>query len=122
MTQATPFRNSATAAVANDLMTYLSGKGHVTQDLQGLSSFISASASGGIPNESNVLDFNVQGEALGYQPFSRIGTQSDIVNSSNGASTVDLHSQTLLIAFLQSPSFEAANDASYGNLFEMISA
>jgi VCBS repeat-containing protein len=104
-----PFRNSATAAVANDLMTYLSGKGYGIQDLQGLSNFISAAANGSIPNESNVTDFNVQGEALGYLPFSRIGTQSDIANSSNGASTVDLHSQTLLTAFLQSNQTAAAN-------------
>ncbi|MFA6063761.1 MAG: Mbeg1-like protein [Gallionella sp.] len=61
-----PFRSSATAAVASELMTYLSGKGYGTQDLQGLNNFINAAASGGIPNESNVLDFNVQGEALGY--------------------------------------------------------
>lgn len=61
-----PFRNSATAAVANELMAYLSGKGYGTQELQGLSNFINTAASGGIPNESNIFDFNVQGEALCY--------------------------------------------------------
>lgn len=102
-----PFANSATVSVATTLENYLSGLGYSASALQGLTSFISAanSSPGSIPNASNVIDFNVQGEilsSLSYVGFGRIGAQTDIANSSAGASAVDLHSQALLSAFMLS--------------------
>lgn len=60
-----PFRNSASVSVATTLKDYLlNQRGYSEAALQGLTNFISAAASGGIPNESNVIDFSVQGEIL----------------------------------------------------------
>ncbi len=121
-----PFRSSAltysttdpdtgvvtTHSVAQYLLAYLIGKTdsngqfvYSPSQLQALASFIEASnaAPGVIPNESKVTDINVQGEILSSLPLvERIGTQVDITNSGAGASSVDLHSQALLTAFLQS--------------------
>ncbi len=101
-----PFRNSASVSVAETLLSYLSdpARGYSAQDLQGLTNFISAAANGGVPNESNVLDFSVQGEILSAASFARIGTQSSLTHGPNNwfGSSVDLHSQALLTAFLQS--------------------
>ena len=101
-----PFRNSASVAVANTLLSYLSdpARGYSAQDLQGLTNFISAAANGGIPNEGNVLDFSVQGEILSAASALRIGSQSSLTHSPDNwfGSSIDLHSQALLSAFLQS--------------------
>ncbi|MDO8370009.1 MAG: hypothetical protein Q7S71_04810 [Candidatus Nitrotoga sp.] len=101
-----PFRNSASVAVANTLLSYLSdpARGYSTQDLQGLTNFISAAANGGIPNEGNVLDFSVQGEILSAASALRIGSQTSLIHSPDNwfGSSIDLHSQALLSAFLQS--------------------
>jgi len=112
-----PFRSSASASVANDLVNYLSdpARGYNTpeltqalaQTLQGLNNFIGAAANGGIPNEGNVLDISLQGEALtvlsSVPLINRIGTQSVIPQGTTDLTlTFDLHSQALLAAFLQS--------------------
>ena len=101
-----PFRNSASISVASDLVSYLSdpARGYSTQDLQGLTNFISAAANGVIPNEGNVLDFSVQGEILSAASALRIGSQTSLTHSPDNwfGSSVDLHSQALLTAFLQS--------------------
>ena len=101
-----PFRNSASVAVANTLLSYLSdpARGYSTQDLQGLTNFIGAAANGGIPNEGNVLDFSVQGEILSAASALRIGSQTSLTHSPDNwsGSSTDLHSQALLTAFLQS--------------------
>lgn len=99
-----------THSVAQDLLDYLSAETtngqhtYTTQQLMGLTNFVNASVpdSGVIPNASNVTDINVQGEVLSYLPYSRIGTQTDIPDSAGLSSTIDLHSQTLLTAFLLS--------------------
>ncbi|RFC39108.1 MAG: Ca2+-binding protein, RTX toxin-related [Candidatus Nitrotoga sp. LAW] len=101
-----PFRNSASVAVANTLLSYLSDpvRGYSAQDLQGLTNFISTAANGGLPNEGNVLDFSVQGEILSAASALRIGSQTSLTHSPDNwfGSSVDLHSQALLTAFLQS--------------------
>ncbi|OGT04441.1 MAG: hypothetical protein A2143_05570 [Gallionellales bacterium RBG_16_57_15] len=131
-----PFRNSAltytttdpdtgivtTHSVAQDLLTYLSGEVDQTtgqpiysaSQLQGLTNFINASVadSGVIPNESNVTDINVQGEVLSYLTFSRIGSEADITQQNDMLfPQIDLHSQALLTAFLQSNQTADANKA-----------
>ncbi len=75
---------------------------------------------GGIPNSNLVTDINVQGEFLSSAPatlFDRIGAQSDILNNANGVSGTDLHSQSLLTAYLQSQQTaatgKALNDVTY---------
>ncbi len=112
-----PFRNSASISVANDLVSYLSdpARGYTTpeltqalaQTLQGLNNFIGAAANGGIPNEGNVLDISVQGEALtvlsSVPLINRIGTQSVMPQGTTDLTlAIGLHSQALLTAFLQS--------------------
>ena len=112
-----PFRNSASISVANDLVSYLTdpARGYTTpeltqalaQTLQGLNNFIGAAANGSIPNEGNVLDISVQGEALtvlsGVPLINRIGTQTVMPQGTTDLTlTIDLHSQALLTAFLQS--------------------
>ncbi len=101
-----PFRNSASVAVAEFLLSYLSDptKGNSAQDLQGITNFISAAANGGVPNEGSVRDISVQGEILSAASFARIGTQSSLTHGPNNwfGSSTDLHSQALLTAFLQS--------------------
>ncbi len=56
--------------------------------------------------EAKVTDINVQGEILGYLPFSRIGSQGDLKQQNNMDipvdAQIDLHSQALLTAMLQS--------------------
>ena len=99
-----PFRNSASVAVATSLKDYLlSQQGYSEAALQGLTNFISAAASGGIPNESNVINFSVQGEILSAASGLRIGTPTSLTHGAPDLTlTIDLHSQGLLAAFLQS--------------------
>ncbi|OFZ68762.1 MAG: hypothetical protein A2V79_10845 [Betaproteobacteria bacterium RBG_16_56_24] len=127
-----PFRNAASISVANDLVSYLSdpARGYDTpelsqtlvQTLQGLNNFIDAAANGGIPNEGNVLDISVQGEALtvlsSVPLINRIGTQTIMPQGTTDLTlAIDLHSQALLTAFLQSeqtaPSLQTFRDATF---------
>ena len=120
-----PFLNSAKTTIiadpitgsfvprsaAIDLRTYLEGR--ASPDLLApLEAFIAASdpfnpnpiaADTLAAREARVTDINVQGEILSYLPFSRIGIQADIPQQNNMLiPQVDLHSQALLTAFLQS--------------------
>lgn len=99
-----PFRNSASVSVATTLKEYLlNERGYSEVALQGLANFISAAASGGIPNESTVIDFSVQGEILSAASGLRIGTPTSLMHGAPDLTlTIDLHSQALLTAFLQS--------------------
>ena len=108
-----PFANTAkqgllgTASYALDLKIYLIGKGYSDAALADLTSFLQVQQNiRGIPNSDLVTNISVQGEFLSTAPltlFDRIGTTvKEISNSSNGVSGFDLHSQSLLTAFLQS--------------------
>ena len=117
-----PFRNSATASVASDLLAYLQGEGTTYTAAQlvalnNLKNFINAAnaAPGTVPNEAQVTDTNVQGEVLGYLPFSRIGQPSVNISQQNDMNilslpAVELHSLALLTAFSQSASAATSNN------------
>jgi len=96
-----PFRGAANNTVALELYLFLS-QTHSSAELQGLTDFI-ASIPGYIPNESNVRDISVQGEILSSASFLRIGASTSLQHGTSDLMlTIDLHSQALLIAFLQS--------------------
>lgn len=139
-----PFANSAEASlilpdVAANLQSYLVAQLNLDgtrkyndMALQGLTDFLAiraASPMGEIPNDSLVNSINVRGEFLSGAPWNiqdRIGIPSYIPTNAPGVSGFDLHSQTLLTAFLQSmqtaTSGHALNDVTFKltNLMEMI--
>jgi len=92
--------------VAANLKSDLVNKGYSAAELLPLTSFlIVRPTNGGIPNSNLVIDTNVKGEVLSEAPatiYDRIGTETDLDNSAYGVSGIDLHSQALLAAFLQS--------------------
>jgi Lipase (class 3) len=102
-----PFRSSASVAVATTLKDYLlNQQGYSEATLQGLTNFISAAASGGIPNESNVRDFSVQGEILSAASGLRIGTPITVTHGTPDLLlATSLHSEALLSAFVQNDQF-----------------
>ncbi|MDP3744634.1 MAG: hypothetical protein Q8Q76_09905 [Methylotenera sp.] len=115
-----PFANSAeynlfTEDVAIHLKDVLLAKGYTDTALSGLTNFLQLrEANGGIPNSNLVTNINVQGEFLSSAPatlYDRIGSETNILNSSNGVSGIDLHSQALLAAFLQSDQTAAEGQA-----------
>ena len=121
-----PFADSAelnllTSNVAVQLKTDLLARGYSETTLQGLNDFLALRAvTGGIPNSSLVDSINVNGEFLSGVPWNildRIGLQAYIPNSAAGVSGLDLHSQALLTAFLQSmqtaPAQRALNDVTF---------
>jgi hypothetical protein len=106
-----PFANSAELNVlppdvAANLKTSLLASGHTEAELTGLTDFLNLRAvTGGIPNSSLIDSINVQGEFLSGVPWNipdRIGISVNIPNSASGVSEIDLHSQALLTAFVQS--------------------
>lgn len=134
-----PFRNSAegylftdsngfntTRSVALSLRTYLEGSVPDSM-LARLDAYIVALdvfntnriwADTLAARETKVTDINVQGEILSYLPFSRIGSEADIAQQNNMLfPQVDLHSQALLTAFLQSnqtaAAFKGLNDVTF---------
>jgi Ca2+-binding RTX toxin-like protein len=139
-----PFANSAEASlilsdVAANLQSYLVAqlnldgtRKYSDMALRGLTDFLAiraASPMGEIPNDSLVNSINVRGEFLSGAPWNiqdRIGIPSYIPTNAPGVSGFDLHSQTLLTAFLQSmqtaTSGHALNDVTFKltNLMEMI--
>ena len=101
-----PFRNSASASVATSLYLLLTQQGYSETALQGLANFISAPASVGIPNESNVHDISVQGEILSAASGLRIGTATSLTHGAPDLlMAISLHSQALLSAFVQNNQF-----------------
>ncbi|MFZ5594910.1 MAG: lipase family protein [Pseudomonadota bacterium] len=110
-----PFRNSANVLVANDLLLRLkdafpaAGYPQIATWLAPLERF---AQDGLTAREVNVTDINVQGEVLDYLPFSGIGSQTSLSHGTPDLSlAVDLHSQALLTAFLQSDRTAAPGQA-----------
>lgn len=125
-----PFANSAEASlilpdVAANLKTYLLNEGYSEEELQGLSDFLTlraAMAPGEIPNASLVQSINVSGEFLSGVPWDiqdRIGLPSYIPTNAPGVSGFDLHSQTLLTAFLQSIQTALSGETLNGITFKL---
>lgn len=113
-----PFRNSASVSVATSLKDYLlNERGYSQAALQGLTNFISAAASGGVPHNNNVIDFSVQGEILSAASGLRIGTQTSWTHGVPDLIPIDLHSHALLTAFLQSdrtaPAQQSLSDVTF---------
>ena len=110
-------------SVAIDLRAYLADHASASS-LAKLDAFIAASDPfNAQPIQSDTLaarstqvsNINTQGEFLsswfGVPSSNRIGTQADILNSNAGVSGLDLHSQALLTAFLQSQQTASPNQA-----------
>ena len=109
--------------VAGDLLTYLRNKGYDDTQLAKLKTFVDAAdPSNSNPiagdtlaaREQKVSNINTDGEFLTSWPVvptsNRIGTsQNNIPNGHEGVGGIDLHSQTLLTAFLQSDPTAATN-------------
>lgn len=121
-----PFAQSATPSllptVAERLLSRLLTDGYSVTALAGLTDFLQRRAvSGGIPNSDLVTSINVQGELLSsgvpWNITDRIGLSTYIPTNAPGVSGRDLHSQSLLTAFLQSmqtaPSQRALNDVTF---------
>jgi len=97
-----PFANSATGSVRDGVVAYLNDRGY--RDTLATLAPELFSYAGGSDRTGNISGFYVQGEALQYLPFSAIGTPTPLTHGSYFA-PVDLHSQALLTAFLQSDAF-----------------
>jgi hypothetical protein len=108
-----PFAETAKFG-AQVLMNYLTGEvdtqgNRIYSDAQlsGLTNYIQQQQANftfitPIPNQDLVTNINTQGEIVSAGSFIRIGNEASIPNSHAGVSAVDLHSQALLSAFLQS--------------------
>lgn len=120
---AAPFASSASASMQADLRGYLADHGFATgAAVNNLNGFTTLAA-----REGNVHGTYVKGEALELIPLvSRIGTQTVLDHGAPDLmGAVNLHSQALLVAFLQNPEFQAVTNkipdavrmASDANLF-----
>jgi len=98
-----PFRNAASEAMRDYLVSALTRQGFSATELAPLSGYSDGAYA---QRSSTVTNINVQGEILSSAPatiFDRIGTTTEnIANSASGVSGFDLHAQALLTAFLQS--------------------
>lgn len=107
--QTSPTGEVTTTSVALALRQYLADHTSNTM-LAKLDAYIAANTNNSNPiagdtvagRADNVTDINVQGEILSGLFFNRIGTQTDLLSSHANVSAIDLHSITLLTAFLQS--------------------
>ncbi|HLA34778.1 MAG TPA: hypothetical protein VJ001_07920, partial [Rhodocyclaceae bacterium] len=102
---AAPFAASASSSIQADLRSYLASHGFATgAAVNNLNGFTTLAA-----REANVHGTYVKGEALELIPLvSRIGSQTVLNHGAPDLSgAVNLHSQALLVAFLQNPSFQA---------------
>jgi Ca2+-binding RTX toxin-like protein len=103
-----PFANSASTSIRDSIVTYLNTNGYNNSQLATLApELLSYSGSG--TRTANVTGYYVQGEALQYLPFSTIGLQAMLEQSSTGmglSGPINLHSQALLSAFLENKDFE----------------
>ncbi|MDR3391638.1 MAG: hypothetical protein P4L77_07880 [Sulfuriferula sp.] len=110
-----PFAASASVAIANQLIDYLSdpARGYntpalidaETQLVDKLDYFVASLDAGNPLNTSHITDFNLQGELLSTAPFTiadRLGTQTVVTLGPNNVSASNLHSQGLLEACLLS--------------------
>jgi Ca2+-binding RTX toxin-like protein len=109
-----PLFNAASTSIRDALVSYLNDHGYSTSMLTTLAPELLifngySDASGARGN--NVTGYFVEGEALQLlqPPLMTVGTQAILTQGSTGldAFGVDLHSQTLLTAFLQNDAFRA---------------
>jgi Ca2+-binding RTX toxin-like protein len=102
-----PFANSASVSIRDSLVTYLHGQGYSDSQLAALvPGLLTFDVLNG--RVANVTGLFVQDEALQYLPLSTLGTQAMLAQNSTGLGllgSIDLHSQTLLSAFLQNDAF-----------------
>lgn len=101
-----PFRNAATASIAQQLADYLSDKFPPELWLNPLYQFIYGEDT--LANrEAKVSDMSVQGEFLSQTLFDRIGDRPPLTHgTSDLALAGDLHSIALLEALLVNPEFQ----------------
>src|SRR3569623_131376 len=120
-----PFQNSANLLVATDLLLKLklafpaNSYPEITDWLAPLESFVQ---DGLAAREANVTNINVQGEFLStglWTLFGRIGSATVISNNAPGIDGYDLHSQSLLTAFLQSIQTAAPNQTLNDATFQL---
>ena len=129
-----PFEKSAVAAYnpntleptdpATILLAQLQHNGHTPGDLTGLTNFLQLrAANGGIPNSNLVSNIRVDGEFLSCAPFSlyhTIGTSiPPLTHGTTDVSGENLHSISLLTAFLQNDKFRDVT-TKLTDLLEMI--
>lgn len=94
--------------VAAELKTSLLNDGYTEVELAPLTNFLLVrSASGGIPNSNLIANLRVDGELLSnifpISAYDPIGiSELPLLHGQTDASATDLHSQALLVAFLQS--------------------
>ncbi|HYP67295.1 MAG TPA: hypothetical protein VEP67_03470, partial [Thiobacillaceae bacterium] len=108
-----PFANAATLSIREDLIDYLNGQGYTDTELTDLVpelvSFNPYNPSPG--REANVTGYYVEGEALAVvqanSSFEILGTQTMLAQTSIDVSSINLHSQALLTAFLENDAFRA---------------
>ncbi|MHB1214728.1 MAG: VCBS domain-containing protein [Thiobacillus sp.] len=107
-----PFENSSASTIRDELEFFLNGYGYSDTQLTSLvPEFMTYGGKG--TRTANVTGYFVEGEALQHPPasaFSTIGTQTMLPQNSTGLGLlgpVDLHSQTLLTAFLLNDAFRA---------------
>lgn len=99
-----PFANSATVSVRDGVVAYINRLRQSDTPLAEVVPELFSYAGGG-DRTGNVSGYYVEGEALQYlKLFSAIGTPTPLTHGSYFA-PVDLHSQALLAAFLQSDAF-----------------
>ena len=108
-----PFYQSANLGMRNTLIEYLRTLNYtdaqLAQWVPELGSYTDLAS-----RQTNVVSTNVAGEALslkavelfGLGLVDRIGNQVPLFHGATGASAIDLHSQTLLAAFLQNVDFQ----------------
>ena len=103
-----PFASAAKTAIRDDLISYLTGHGYTAATLSALAPEL-FSYDGSGARSANVSGYYVQGEAMQLLPFSVLGSQTMLEQTSTGLGAlgfVSLHSIALLNAFLENKSFE----------------
>ena len=124
-----PFANTAeqnllTTDAAAKLKSDLLLAGYSENDLAGLTNFLQLrEANGGIPNSELVSNIRVDGEVLSSAPLSLydpIGTIETVLDHGPYSSpSIDMHSMSLLTAFLQSAQSVANSDDPQQTLSEV---
>jgi Ca2+-binding RTX toxin-like protein len=110
-----PFINSATTTTRDDLIAYLGTLGYSPESLAQIAPSLTTYSTLA-SRQGRVTDYNVKGEFLSLQMLQlvgsilgigRIGQQVELSQGTPDLSLwIDLHSQTLLTAFLQNVNFE----------------
>ncbi len=109
-----PFAFSATTAMRDQLVTYLKQHGYTAQQLADLAPALVAPDFNPAVGALNVTGISVSGEILSLGNQLRIGLQVPPIEHAPDnwfLSSIDMHSQALLAAFLQSSQTADANKA-----------